>query len=418
MKQSTFVPMRFDDYYISSEIKKNLAKLGFKKPTDIQFKAIPNILNGEDVLAIAQTGTGKTAAFGIPVIDLLHKRKIKGRGTGIKALVMVPTRELAIQINEVLTQLSRHTRVKTFCTYGGVDQDPQIAKLQKGVDILVSTPGRMFDLVAQGHCDLHQVEILILDEADQMLDLGFIDDIHAVSRKLPPRRQTLFFSATINPVIKKLAYTLVHKPIRIQISPKDPVSRNVDHSVVFMEMDDKRFFLEQMVKDLPESKMLVFARTQVRVERIVAAMARAQIKALAMHGSKSQSARSNILQSFKNSEVLMLVATDVTARGIDIADVDIVVNYDLPTYTENYVHRVGRTGRGRKRGVAYSFCSQEELPLLEEIESFLGAPIKRLELSKQDTEAVKTLTATKELTMDKIISDLQAPQTKKRKKKK
>lgn len=410
--------MRFEDYYIASEVKKAISKLGWKRPTDIQYKAIPSILNGGDVLAIAQTGTGKTAAFAIPVLDLLHRRKIKKRQPGIKCLVLAPTRELALQLHGVIVQLGKHTRVKSLCTFGGVDQDPQIAKLQDGVDILVSTPGRMFDLVAQGHCQLHRVEILVLDEADHMLDLGFIKDIRDLMHHLPRKRQTLFFSATINPTIKKLAYSLVSKPIRIQISPKDPVARNITHSVIYMKMDDKRFYLERLVKEYPESKILVFVRTIVRAERVQKAMARVDIHSLAMHRDMEQDQRLAVLNAFRAGRTKMLIATDVTARGIDIDDVDLVINYDLPAYTENYVHRVGRTGRGKKKGLAYSFVAPKEKALLEEIESFLGSPITEQVVDPLARDEIVALSDANAITMDSIIDEVRSEDGRKSKRKK
>lgn len=376
--------MRFDEYNISPEIKKNLSKLGFKRPTDIQFKSIPSILKGEDVLAIAQTGTGKTAAFAIPVINLIDEKKRIKRPDGIKCLVMVPTHELAIQLMEVFTKLSRHTRVTTFGIYGGVEQDPQIAKLNKGVDILIATPGRMFDLRSQGHLNLDRVEILILDEADHMLDLGFIGDIQDLMRHLPKKRQTLFFSATINKKIKKLAYSLVTNAIRIQISPKNPVAKNVNHKVIFVAMDDKRFFLERIVNENPESKILVFVRTKVRAERVKKAMGRVGIEALTIHGDKDQRDRNAVMNQFKSGDVTLLIATDVSARGIDIPDVDMVINYDLPDKDENYVHRVGRTGRGKNKGNAYSFCSKEEEEILHDIQDFLGEKIEVMNIGKKE----------------------------------
>lgn len=379
--------MKFEDYRISDEIKKSLSKLGFRKPTDIQYKAIPPIMKGEDVLAIAQTGTGKTAAFAIPVLDKLQYQINRRRSDGIKCVVMVPTRELALQITEVFEQIGRHTRVKTFCVFGGVEQGPQIAKLEAGIDILVATPGRLFDLVSQGYIRLERVETLVLDEADHMLDLGFIHDIRQLITKLPRKRQTLFFSATINEKIKELAYSLVNKPVRIQISPKDPVSKNVDHSVMYVEMDEKRFFLERVVKENPDKKILAFVRTQVRAERVVAAMERVEIAAMSMHGGKEQKDRLEALKKFKRGEIKLLVATDVSARGIDIPNVDYVVNYDLPDVPENYVHRVGRTGRGMAKGIAVSFCSTEEKPILDEIQTYLTKDIKVLELDPEDREA-------------------------------
>ena len=376
--------MKFEDYRIAPEIKRNLEELGFKKPTDIQFKSIPAILKGEDVLAIAQTGTGKTAAFAIPVLHMLHVRKISSRPAGIKCVVMAPTRELALQITGVFERLARHTKVKVFCVFGGVEQGPQIARLEQGLDILVVTPGRMFDLVSQGHIHLERTEILILDEADHMLDLGIIKDIEDLIKVLPRQRQTLFFSATINEKIKKLAYSLVHNAIRIQVSPKDPVAKNIQHGVIFVAMDDKRFFLERLLNQYEHSKILVFVRTKVRAERVAKAMERVGIPSQTLHGDKEQADRLAVLEQFRSGEVRVLIATDVSARGIDIANVDYVINYDLPDVAENYVHRVGRTGRGTQKGQAISFCSPEERPLLAEIEEYLTQPVRVMELSKRD----------------------------------
>ncbi len=376
--------MKFDDYRIAPEILRNLQEMGLKRPTDIQFKSIPPILKGEDVLAIAQTGTGKTAAFVIPVLHILQTRKDSRRTDGIKCVVMVPTRELAIQITEVFDTIGRHLKVKTLCVFGGVEQGPQIARLENGVDILITTPGRMFDLVSQGHIHLEKVEILVLDEADHMLDLGFIKDIEDLIKFLPRQRQTLFFSATINEKIKKLAYSLVHNAIRIQVSPKDPVAKNITHSVAFIEMDDKRFFLARVIEEHPDSKILVFVRTKVRAERVHKALERVDIKSLTIHSDKDQSDRLDVMQQFRDGTVKILIATDVSARGIDIANVDYVVNYDLPDVAENYVHRVGRTGRGTQKGLAVSFCSPEERDMLATIESFLDKPINVLEITKSD----------------------------------
>lgn len=377
--------MKFDDYSISNELKKNIAELGFKRPTDIQFKSIPPILKGEDVLAIAQTGTGKTAAFAIPIISILQEMKHSVRyEEGIKCIVLEPTRELALQVTEVFQKMAKGTKVETLCLFGGVDQAPQIEKIVKGVDILIATPGRMFDLIYQKHLKITGVEILVLDEADHMLDLGFIKDIQDVKKFLPKFHQTLFFSATINEQIKKVAYSLVRNAIRIQLSPNDPVAKNIKHSVAFVEMDDKRFFLERVVNENPESKILVFVRTKVRAERVKSAMQRVGIESETIHGDKEQLDRLSVLDKFRSGEVKILIATDVSARGIDIANVDYVVNYDLPDVPENYVHRVGRTGRGTQKGLAVSFCATEEKPILDEIEGFMGKKIRVLELDKQE----------------------------------
>jgi ATP-dependent RNA helicase RhlE len=377
--------MKFEKYHISEDLKKNLAALGLVRPTDIQFKAIPSILKGEDVMAIAQTGTGKTAAFAIPVIDRIHSAKTSKRTMGIRCLVMVPTRELAEQIGEVFDTMCRHTKVKAFALFGGVEQERQIKRLQDGIDILIATPGRMFDLISQGYINLDNVNTLVLDEADHMLDLGFITDIHHVKEKLIRRHQTLFFSATINQKIKKLAFSQVKSTaIRIQISPDDPVSKNVSHFVMFVEMDDKRFFLENFIKENPSAKIIVFVRTRVRAERVSKAMARVNIDTATIHGEKEQELRSEVMRQFKNNETNILIATDVSARGIDIPNVDFVINYDLPDQAENYVHRVGRTGRGVKKGSALSYCSKQEMERLEEIQTFINKKIETIKVTKND----------------------------------
>lgn len=377
--------MKFDTYPIAGAIKKNLAAAGYKRPTDIQYKAIPSILKGEDVLAVAQTGTGKTAAFAIPVIDRIHKSKDSGKKTGIQCIVMVPTRELAGQIGAVFTALARHTRVKPLCIYGGVAQAHQIAQLKDGVDILIATPGRMFDLISQGAVTVSRVNTLVLDEADRMLDQWFIKDIEAIKKKIPWRHQTLFFSATIDKEIKKLAFSQVKtSAIRIQISPDDPVSKNVTHWMMKMAMDDKRFYLRRFVRDHQESRIMVFVRTKIRAERVAKALARSSIPCMTIHGDKDQAQRNQVMAGFKAGEDKILIATDVSARGIDIPDLDYVINYDLPDNPENYVHRVGRTGRGTRKGQACSFCSPEEEPLLAKIQDLLKKPIHPVHISKKE----------------------------------
>lgn len=412
--------MKFEDYKIHEDIKKGVRELGWKRPTDIQYKSIPNILNSEDLLAVAQTGTGKTAAFAIPVVDQIYKKKKRqARYSGIKCLIMAPSHELALQIEEVIKSIAKYTSVKVLALIGGVDQEPQIRNLNKGVDIVVATPGRMFDLISQGHLRPHQIEILILDEADYMLDLGFIKDIKDIIIKLPKRRQTLFFSATINDKIKKIAYKIVKQnAIRIQLSPKDPVSRNIDHFVLFVEMDHKRFYLERLIAENPKAKIIVFVRTKVRAERVSKAMRRVDIPSITLHGDKDQEERVEVLHKFRSNKVDLLIATDVAARGIDIPDVSIVVNYDLPEESENYVHRVGRTGRGKRRGHAYSFCAIEEKHILEEIEAFLQSEIKVIDLDKGDIN--DTLNINRDRTYDymALVKDIDAFESQKKKKKK
>lgn len=416
--------MKFEKYSIAREIKNSLEELGLKRPTDIQYKAIPNILKKEDLLAIAQTGTGKTAAFVIPIVHLLHEVKKVSRRKAIRCVVLVPTRELALQITEVFVSIAKYTDVKAIALVGGVKQDPQIKQLMDGVDIVVSTPGRLFDLNYQGYAPFKDIEILVLDEADLMLDLGFYKDIEDLTKYIPRQRQTLFFSATINQKIKKLAYSLVTNAIRIQLSPKNPVSRNVSHFVTMVEMDDKRFFLERLVKENPDSKILAFVRTKVRAERVHKAMERVGITSLTLHSDKEQKDRLNILDTFKKGETKLLIATDISARGIDIPNVHFVVNYDLPEIDENYVHRVGRTGRGRQKGTAYSFCSKGELPLLKAIEEYTGEDITRLKLDKIAYNEVRDFTDVTNLSMDDIErmieqeSNITVGRKKKKKKKK
>lgn len=380
--------------------------MGFKRPTDIQFKAIPSILNGEDVMAIAQTGTGKTAAFAIPIIHYLES--VKREHEGIRALVMAPTRELAVQIQGVFSAIAKYTDLKILALVGGLEQERQIKELQTGIDILVATPGRMFDLIYQRHVKITKTEILVLDESDQMLALGFLKDIQDVKKFLPKVHQTLFFSATINLEIKDLAYSLVRNPIRIQISPKNPVSKNVDHTVAMIEMDDKRFFLERIIKQNPESKILVFVRTKVRAERVFKAMERVEIKTVTIHGDKSQEERFDALKKFADEEIRVLIATDLSARGIDIKQVGYVVNYDLPDEPEYYVHRVGRTGRGvERKGYAVSFCSPEEKPLLDAVEKFIGVPIKVMEIEKGDYQATVDFSAEAKTDLKSIMKEIE-----------
>lgn len=410
--------MKFSQYHFVDEMKKNLEKWGYKKPTDIQFKSIPSILKGEDVLAIAQTGTGKTAAFALPILHILHAKNNRKKGGGIQCIIMVPTRELAKQTLDAITKLGKNLRVTPFAVFGGVDQDPQIDKLEDGIDILIATPGRLFDLVSQGYVDLKSVKILVLDEADHMLERGFLKDIQDLIKKLPKSRQTLFFSATIDEKIKNLAYSLVTNPIRIQVSPKDPVSKNVQHFLMYVEMDEKRFFLERLIKEFPDKKILVFVRTQVRAERVRQAMARVDIEALALHGGMEQKDRFDALQKFSVGKVNLLIATDVSARGIDIPEVELVLNYDLPENVEHYVHRVGRTGRGVSKGTAYSFCAEEEKETLEKIENYLGYRPKEVILEDDAYREVALFSKDKKTNLKDILLEFTPPVKKKKTQKK
>lgn len=391
--------MKFEQYKIAQEIKDSLEDMGFRKPTDIQFKAIPNILNGEDVLAIAQTGTGKTAAFAIPIINKIVQQNYQVKKNQTKCLVMVPTRELALQIAEVFEKIAANCDVSILAITGGVSQNPQIKQLNRGVDVLIATPGRMFDLISQEALDLSNVQTLVLDEADLMLNLGFIKDIKDVMRHLPFKRQNLFFSATINKEIKEVAYKIVKRQaIRIQIAPQESISRNITHYVAHIEMDDKRFFLERLVKEQPTQKIIVFVRTKVRAERVSAALLRVGIESVMMHGGNEQDDREKVLAQFKSGEVKILITTDLNARGVDIPNVDFVVNYDMPDVAENYVHRIGRTGRGMQRGTAYSFSSIEEKPYLDAVQEFIGFEINQLKIDKETY--MDTLVFTEETNQD------------------
>jgi len=377
--------MKFSQYNFLPAIQKSLETLGFNRPTDIQFKAIPSIAKGEDVMAVAATGTGKTAAYAIPIIQKLatSNRRYKG----IRALVLAPTRELAVQIHGVFESIGKETDLLMLALVGGVEQENQIRQLGEEADVVVATPGRIFDLMAQGHLNLDGVETLVLDESDRMMALGFMKDVLDIKKRLPYRHQTLFFSATINESIKKQAYSLVHNAIRIQVSPKNSVSKNVEHTVAMIGMDDKRFFLEEIIRKHPDDRMVVFVRTQVRADRVQKAMQRVGIEVASLHGGMEQQDRFAALESFTSGQKNVLITTDVSARGMDIKNVVYVINYDMPDLPENYIHRLGRTGRGMQRGFAMSFCSEEEKPLLQEIEQYLGDVIDITPIEKDDYKA-------------------------------
>lgn len=379
--------MRFEDLrLLLPEVRDNVRAMGFNRPTDIQFKVIPHVLEGDDILAIAQTGTGKTAAFAIPVVSNLMRRPRRWGYEGVRCVVMEPTHELAAQVAGVIKDVAKGTGVSVVAVYGGVEQDNQIALLKGKADIVVATPGRLFDLAAQGHLVTSQAEVLVVDEADHMLALGFYEDIRQLVRRLPRRRQTLFFSATIDEKIKDLAYSLVYRAVRIEMS-QNKVAKNVTHQVLPVPMDQKRFFLERIARENPEGHIMVFVRTKVRAERVKAAMDRVGLTSVFLHGGISQRERQTALDDFRASRVQMLISTDVAARGIDIPGVDYVVNYDVPEEPENYVHRVGRTGRGMAKGYALTFSDEGERPLIDAIEAYMQENIPVLQMDRQDREA-------------------------------
>ena len=382
--------MKFEQIGLEPQVARNVSDMGFRRATDIQYKAIPHILDGEDIMAIAQTGTGKTAAFAIPAVCNLMRRSRPRDYKGVRCIVMEPTHELAAQVADVFRQLVKGTGVSVVAIYGGVAQDNQIALLKGEADIIVATPGRMFDLSAQGHLEVYKAEILIVDEADQMLALGFYNDIEQLVRRLPRRRQTLFFSATIDAKIKELAYSLVYKAVRIEMS-RNKVAKNVTHQILPVCKDEKRFYLERIATENPEGHIMVFVRTKVRAERVKAAMDRVGVKSVFLHGGLTQKERTAALDKFRSGEVQMIITTDVAARGIDIPQVDFVVNYDVPEEAENYVHRVGRTGRGMAKGYALTLADDEEKELVDAIEKYMGESISLLKMEKEEREATVDL---------------------------
>lgn len=386
--------MKFDDYDIHPQLKANIHKLGFKRPTDIQFKAIPAILRHEDLLAIAQTGTGKTAAYLTPIIELILAHQHKNpRQKQPSCLILVPTHELAQQVGKLAKAMTQKLKIRLTELYGGKEEQSQIDSLRNNNGIVIATPGRMFDLESRGKLRLDKIKFLVLDEADKMLAKGFLKDIQQVIRLVPNDRQTLFISATINGEIKRIAYQIVkQKAFRIELSPKNPVSNNVQHCFTKIEMDQKRFFLERLIKSQDNKKMVVFVRTKVRAERVLKAMLRADIGICkTLHGDKDQIEREEIVEQFNEGDFQVLICTDVAARGLDFKDVKIVVNYDLPKEADTYVHRIGRTGRGRKKGDAYSFVSSEENEELLAIEKFLGYKLDEVVLGKDEKEETKLL---------------------------
>ncbi|WP_113661681.1 DEAD/DEAH box helicase [Pedobacter nanyangensis] len=352
--------MLFSQLRLIEPILKAVESEGYQKPTPIQEKAIPSILKLKDLLGCAQTGTGKTAAFAIPMLQILHMRHLKTNKKAIKALVLTPTRELAIQIQESFSVYGKNLPVKNTVIFGGVGQQPQVEALKKGVDILVATPGRLLDLMAQGHINLSELEIFVLDEADRMLDMGFINDVKKVVSKLPQKRQTLFFSATMPAEIQKLANTILKDPVLVEVTPVSSTAETINQSVYFVDKPDKRKLLKHLLDDLKINHTLIFTRTKHGADRIARDLVKDGVKAAAIHGDKSQGARQRALTEFKDRTLRVLVATDIAARGIDIDDLTYVFNYDLPNVPETYVHRIGRTGRAGANGNAISFVDAEE----------------------------------------------------------
>ncbi|WP_297334463.1 DEAD/DEAH box helicase [Flavobacterium sp.] len=363
--------MTFENLNITAPILKALKQQNYSTPTPIQQQAIPVILSGQDLIGCAQTGTGKTAAFAIPVLQQLAGRPAK-KANSIRSLIITPTRELAIQISDNIACYGKHLSLRHIAIYGGVSQFHQVKALKNGVDILIATPGRLLDLMQQGYIDLGSLEIFVLDEADRMLDMGFVHDVKRIITKLPAKRQTLFFSATMPDPIQKLADSLLQNPQYVSVAPVSSAAKTVTQSVYFVDKRDKEKLLSFILSDKGISRSLVFTRTKHGADQLVKLLAKQGIFAAAIHGNKSQNARQRALHGFKVNQLRVLVATDIAARGIDIDELPHVINYDLPEVPETYVHRIGRTGRGGNTGTAVSFCGSDEKSGLRSIEKLIG----------------------------------------------
>jgi ATP-dependent RNA helicase RhlE len=366
----------FKDLNIIEPIQRALDTEGYTTPTPIQQQSIPVALEGRDLLGCAQTGTGKTAAFSIPILQHLYAEKQHGsRNKGIRALILTPTRELAIQIDESIAAYGRHLGLKHLVIFGGVSQHPQTSALRSGTDILIATPGRLLDLMQQGFISLAQVGIFVLDEADRMLDMGFIHDVRKVIAKLPSQRQTLFFSATMPDEIAALADHILHQPVRVEVTPVSSTAQTIVQSMYHVAKNDKKSLLVHLLQDRNIERVLVFARTKHGSDKIVKDLHKFGVQAEAIHGNKSQNARQRALSNFKSGQTRVLVATDIAARGIDVDNLTHVINYELPNVPETYVHRIGRTGRAGASGIAFSFCDHEEREYLRDIQKLIGKTI-------------------------------------------
>ena len=373
--------MSFNDLNLIEPILKALRTEGYDTPTPIQEQAIPIVLSGQDLLGCAQTGTGKTAAFAIPILQILYnKRPTEQRGpTTIKTLILTPTRELAIQIHESFQAYGRHTGLRHAVIFGGVNQNTQVDSLRRGVDILIATPGRLLDLMNQRFVNLQHLEIFVLDEADRMLDMGFVTDVRKILTKLPPKHQTLFFSATMPPEIQGLANNILTNPAKVEVTPVSSTVEKIQQAVYYVDKNNKPSLLNFVLRDKGIETALVFTRTKHGADKIVRYLTNFRITAEAIHGNKSQNARQRALFNFKNRRTRVLVATDIAARGIDIDDLTHVINFDLPNIPETYVHRIGRTGRAGASGVALSFCDLEEREFLRDIQRLITQQIPVIE---------------------------------------
>ena len=368
--------MDFKNLKLVAPLLQALQQQEYTQPTPIQQQAIPAVLQQRDLLACAQTGTGKTAAFALPVIQLLYQQKQAGNSTpGIKALILTPTRELAIQIEESFKNYGAFSGLKHLAIYGGVSQFHQVKNIKQGVDILIATPGRLLDLVMQRHVYLQKIQLFVLDEADRMLDMGFINDVRKIIAGLPQQKQTLFFSATMPAEIERLSKSILNNPVKIEITPVSTTAETVEQSIYFVEKTDKRSLLIHLLKNSEIESALVFTETKFGADKLCVALKKENIRVQAIHGNKSQAERQKALSNFKNKSIKVLIATDIASRGIDIDNLSHVINFELPNVPETYVHRIGRTGRAGANGKAISFCGMEEKSLLRDIHKLTAQSI-------------------------------------------
>jgi ATP-dependent RNA helicase RhlE len=367
--------MLFEQLGLTAPLLKALQKEGYTTPTPIQAQTIPHALQGKDILGLAQTGTGKTAAFALPILQLLNREQFNGY-KHTRALILTPTRELATQISESFQSYGRYTNVKQEVIFGGVSQHPQTIALRNGTDVLIATPGRLLDLMNQGYVHLDYLELFVLDEADRMLDMGFIHDVRKVIKALPKQKQTMLFSATMPPQIAQLVASLLHNPLRVEVAPVSSAAERIEQFVYFIPKQKKQSLLVHLLNEKNIKRTLVFTRTKHGADRIAKELKKISIRADAIHGNKSQSARQNALHNFKTGKLKVLVATDIAARGIDVDALEHVINFDLPDVAETYVHRIGRTGRAGANGIAISFCDgKEEMGNLKSINKLIGLKI-------------------------------------------
>ncbi|MCX6151347.1 MAG: DEAD/DEAH box helicase [Ignavibacteriales bacterium] len=368
--------MSFEKLNLIKPIQKALATEGYTVPTPIQLQAIPVIMERRDLLGCAQTGTGKTAAFAVPILQILYAEKAEwNTKKNINSLILTPTRELAVQIGESFSAYGKHTGLKNLVIFGGVPQKNQTDKLRDGVDILIATPGRLLDLMNQNYISLKHIKLFVLDEADRMLDMGFIHDVKKIISKLPVKRQSLFFSATMPPEIVKLARTILTDPVKIEVTPESPTVEAIKQAVYFVSKQDKRNLLIHLLKDKTIDSALVFTRTKHGADNVAKFLIKAKIHAEVIHGNKSQNARQRALNNFKTKQTRVLVATDIAARGIDIDELSHVINFEIPNISETYIHRIGRTGRAGLSGIALSLCDADEKAYLKDINKLIGIPI-------------------------------------------